>query len=64
MQISTRHEQHDIAWFTLLHEIGHLVVLALGVVALGWLALAWGCQGAVEAGQEGGHLCAGDWVVW
>ncbi len=26
IQISTRHKRHDIAWFTLFHEIGHLVL--------------------------------------
>ncbi|WP_419943970.1 ImmA/IrrE family metallo-endopeptidase [Candidatus Poriferisodalis sp.] len=26
VQISTRHKRHDIAWFTLFHEIGHLLL--------------------------------------
>ena len=26
IQISTRHKRHDIAWFTLFHEIGHLLL--------------------------------------
>lgn len=26
VQLSTRHKRHDIAWFTLFHEIGHLLL--------------------------------------
>jgi len=26
IQISTRHKRHDVAWFTLFHEIGHLLL--------------------------------------